>query len=39
MWYHNYSVALDVKDVGTINHLNNHDHAFGDHFFFDPNKL
>jgi hypothetical protein len=33
MWYHNYSVALDVKDVSTINCLNNHDHAFGDHFF------
>jgi hypothetical protein len=39
MWYHNYSVALDVKDVGIINPLYNHDHAFGDHFFCDTNEL
>ncbi len=39
MWYHNYSVALDVKDVGRINPLYDHDHAFGDHFFCDTNEL
>jgi hypothetical protein len=39
MWYHNYSVTLDVKDVGTINPLYNHDHTFGDHFFCDTNEL
>ncbi len=31
MWYHNSNVALDVKDVGTINLFYNH--TFGDFFF------
>ncbi len=37
MWYHNCNVALDVKDVGTINPLYNH--AFDGHFFCNTNKL